>query len=313
MKRISMLLFSSLIFTTFHVASPSSLAASTINVNTNQQSSYGANIGWMNWRGDTTNGVVASEFWLSGHIWGANVGWIKVGATSVPPNNIAWQNTVATNFGVNIVGGGELRGFAYGANIGWLVFTNRHAGGLLLESEIPRLNYKTGNFTGFAYGANVGWISLSNAFARVKTDIIQNAPDTDSDTIADAWELQFSGSLATLGTATTSDFDGDGKSDRDEYVADTSPILQSDYLRIIALSANSAGSTSVVTWTSELSRCYGLDTRTNLLSGTWTNTLLDAGTGVISPDPSNSTTRTAGHVATSNRFFQVRAFKPLTP
>jgi len=83
-----------------------------------------------------------------------------------------------------------------------------------------------------------------------------------------------------------------GKIDRAEHQADTSPIDTSDYLRIIAISASS---TSVVTWTSELSRCYGLDTRTNLVSGTWSNTLLNAGAGVIPPDGSTTTRTAHGH------------------
>ena len=48
-------------------------AASTINaVN---KYAYGANIGWMDWRGDTNRGAVIGEYVCSGYIYAANVGW----------------------------------------------------------------------------------------------------------------------------------------------------------------------------------------------------------------------------------------------
>src|SRR5437588_1415892 len=58
----------------------SSLAATTINP-TNKYA-YGANIGWIDWRGDTNNGAVIGEYVCSGFIYSANVGWINLGSGS---------------------------------------------------------------------------------------------------------------------------------------------------------------------------------------------------------------------------------------
>src|SRR5437899_599745 len=126
-------------------------AATTINAT--NKFAYGANIGWMDWRGDTNNGAVIGEYVCSGYIYAANVGWINLGSGS-PFNGIQYQNLSAVDFGVNQDGLGNLRGYAYGANIGWINFENNGA---------PKVNLKTGNLTGYVWSANCGWISLSNA------------------------------------------------------------------------------------------------------------------------------------------------------
>src|SRR6516164_9428175 len=80
---------------------------------------YGANIGWMDWRGDTNNGVVIGLRFCSGWIYGANVGWICLGS-GAPANGLQYQNNSAADYGVNVDPSGNLRGYAYGANIGWI-------------------------------------------------------------------------------------------------------------------------------------------------------------------------------------------------
>src|SRR5688572_4683280 len=140
-------------------------AATTINaVN---HFGYGANIGWMDWRGDVANGAVIGEYICTGSIYAANVGWISLGS-GTPTNGIRYQNNSASDYGVNHDGAGNLRGYAYGANIGWITFTNRDAGGGTYEG--PKVDLITGRMSGFLWSANCGWISLSNAFAFVQTD-----------------------------------------------------------------------------------------------------------------------------------------------
>ena len=80
---------------------------------------YGANLGWMDWTGDTANGAVIGDYVCSGYLYAANVGWINLGSGS-PTNGIRYQNLTAGDFGVNHDGVGNLRGYAYGANIGWI-------------------------------------------------------------------------------------------------------------------------------------------------------------------------------------------------
>src|SRR5688572_28820105 len=122
----------------------STQAATTVNpVN---RFSYGANIGWMDWRGDVANGGVIGEFACSGYIYAANVGWIHLG-DGTPANGIRYANNSATDFGVNYDGAGNLRGFAYGANIGWLNFTNRDASGAIYDG--PKVDLLTGRLSGY--------------------------------------------------------------------------------------------------------------------------------------------------------------------
>jgi hypothetical protein len=272
-------------------------AASTIS--TNNSFAYGANIGWMDWRGDAgTNGVVIGEFVVSGHIYAANVGWISLGSGS-PTNGIQYTNNSANDFGVNNLGDGRLRGFGYGANIGWVNFE---------PTGDPRINLLTGNFSGFAYSANCGWISLSNAQAFVKTDFCVAGADTDGDGIADAWELQRAGNLTTL--TGTGDADGDGVKDVDEYRADTNPLDPSDGLRITAIAANAPGDTATLTWTSRPTRLYQVQSRTDLVAGAWAT---NSPPGLVSPDFGLTTTRSVTDAPVSNRFYRVQAIQPLKP
>src|SRR5687767_10130203 len=71
-------------------------AATTINpVN---RFAYGANIGWIDWRGDVANGAVIGEFVCSGYIYAANVGWIHLG-DGAPANGVRYLNLSGDDFG----------------------------------------------------------------------------------------------------------------------------------------------------------------------------------------------------------------------
>ena len=279
---------------------------STISTNAAEQLSYGANIGWMNWHAEITNGVVVGEFVLKGFIYAANVGRIYLG-NGDPTNGIQYSNASTNDFGVNNLGTGELSGYGYGANIGWVVFTNRHAGGLMLSTDVPGFDLVTGRFAGYAYSANCGWISLSNAFASVKTDFCVPGADLDGDGISDAWERQYGGT--NLFNA-VSDADGDGVKDVDEFRADTNPTDITDNLRITAISANSIGSTSTVVWTSKPTRLYQVQSRDSLVTGSWST---NSPPGLVNPDVGLTTTRNTPGAVTSNRFFRVQAIQPLKP
>ena len=269
-------------------------ATSTINV-TNRYA-YGANVAWIDWRGDDgTNGAVIGEFVCSGYLYGANIGWIHLGSGS-PTNGFAYSNLATNDYGVNHDGAGNLSGYAYGANIGWLNFEAQGA---------PKISLLTGNFSGSVYGANIGWISLSNAFAFVQTDAFDPGPDSDLDGIPDAWEYKHAGDLITMDA--TTDNDGDGVKDIAEYVADTDPFNVADYLRIVRLSINSVGSTGTVTWTSHPTRLYQVESRVDLVAGSWTT---NTPPGLVAPDAGTLTTRAVPDVAATKRFFRVQALLP---
>lgn len=280
-------------------------AATTIN--SANRFAYGANIGWIDWRGDVTSGAVIGEFVCSGFIYGANVGWINLGDGS-PANGIRYQNNSGTDFGVNHDGAGNLRGFAYGANIGWLFFTNRAGDGATYDG--PRVDLRTGRLSGFIYGANVGWISLSNLFAHVQTDAIPGGTDSDNDGIPDGWELQYAGNLTTLNGS--GDNDGDGVPNSQEYLADTNPLDANSNLRITAYAASSGGTANTITFTSRPTRLYEVQERTSLNPGLgvlW----FDTGLGLIAPDAGPTTTRAFSDAPSQTRFFRVEAIRPLSP
>src|SRR5260221_3320738 len=233
-------------------------AAATIN--SSNKYAHSANLGCMDWRGDANSGVVIGEYVCSGYIYAANVGWIHLGSNA-PANGIRYQNNSATDYGVNHDGQGNLYGCAWGQNIGWLVFTNTTATGPLVSTHVPRVDLKSGKLGGYAYSANCGWISLSNAFAFVQTDTIAGGADSDANGLPDAWERQ---NFGALGVNPNADPDGDGMSNKEEYLAGTNPNDPNDDLAITAFGALPGGTMAAITWKSTLTRCYYLQQRLDL-------------------------------------------------
>ena len=133
------------------VFSFSTQAFSDSSINAIHRYAYGANVGWLDFRGDNIQGAVLGQFYATGYVWSANCGWICLG--NGPTNGFAYSNTSVNDWGVNHDGLGNLRGYAYGANIGWINFE---------ENGNPTVHLQHGRLSGFIYGANVGWIDLSN-------------------------------------------------------------------------------------------------------------------------------------------------------
>lgn len=150
------------------------VASAATTIDAANKYAYGANLGWLDWRGDVTNGAVAGLQVCSGNIYSANVGWIALGDGS-PVNGSAYLNNSAADFGVNRDAAGNLRGFAWGANIGWIAFETNGS---------PKMDLLTGNFSGFAYSANCGWISLSNATAFVQSTVFAGVAGSASSKIS---------------------------------------------------------------------------------------------------------------------------------
>ena len=278
-------------------------AATTINaVN---KYSYGANIGWIDWRGDVANGAVIGAFVCSGSIYAANVGWISLG-DGAPANGVRYGNDLATDCGVNHDGAGNLVGYAYGANIGWLTFTNRASDGTAYDG--PKVNLLNGRLTGFVWSANCGWISLSTAQGFVQTDTMDCGPDTDGDGIPDMWELQFAANLGILNGA--GDTDGDGLSNAEEFEADTNPLDANSRLRVTSTVKPTSVSPTTLVWTSSPTRQYRIHSSPDVGAlFPWP----EIGLGLIVPDAGASTTRNLAPTADPYRFFVIEAIKPLQP
>ena len=257
---------------------------------------YAANAGWINAQGDITNGAVVGQAYLAGYLWSANCGWIGLG--NVPTNRWRYANASVTDWGVNHDGAGQLTGYAWGANIGWITFEQTYGQ--------PRIDLCNGNLSGYAWGANVGWISLSNAQAYVQTTRFDPGPDSDGDGLPDPWELAHTNTLNALNGG-THDQDRDGVTDAEEYAADTDPLNDADFLRIVSVSTS--GSTNSLAWTSRPTRLYRLEATNTLVgTGAWT----DVGPGLLGPPLVSPMTQTLSGVTATTRFYRVQAVMPLS-
>ncbi len=259
---------------------------------------YSANAGWLDFRPSEVDGVVVTETYLSGKVYGANIGWIDMGDGS-PTNGHTYSNSSATDFGVNLSESGQLTGYAYSANVGWINFEQTHGK--------PSIDFATGQFHGSAYSANIGWIALetqNQAFFLVTETL--GCPDTDQDGIGDAYEMFHFHDLTTANLLT--DSDGDGVSDILEYSANTNPLDANSYLRITAHVFNASFKKVALTFTSSANRTYSIEHDTDLVAP-WT----DSGLYTFSPDLGPSTTRTVEFPTGPRRFFRVLAHKPLQP
>jgi hypothetical protein len=277
------------------------LPNSTIN-NTNAYS-YGANIGWMNWRPSAATGVVIGEYVCSGWIYAANVGWINMGS-GFPANQIQYSNASGTDFGVNYMieatspGMAKLRGLAYGANIGWINFE---------PTGNPRLRFSDGRMEGYAWSANCGWINLGDGTFAVQTDSVTPGHDSDADGMADAFEfIHFAG----LGANPNADSDGDGMTDLEEYLNGTNPLQSTDRLRVTQFSTNAGGTSSLITWTTTPSRLYRIEFKNDMIAVDWT---ADPAFSIITPDAGSLTQRPITAASSARRFYRVRAIRPLMP
>ena len=269
---------------------------------------WSGNLGWIEGtpnRPSAGDGFRFGEFSCSGYLWSANTGWIHCG-DGTPADGIQYANNSNTDYGVNHVGTGELSGLAWSANTGWINF-----GWWTLDPtnpNRPRVNLQTGSFSGYAWGANTGWINLGTGI--LKTDVMI-VTDTDNDGISDAFEIAYTGNLTTM--TATSDWDGDGQSDKMEYLALTNPFSAQSLFKVTQINPLTAGgTTTALTWTSSRARIYRIETSTDLgLADNWEKSLLDPET--FTPDEGSTTTRNTLNPSAPKRFFRVQSLIPLQP
>ena len=270
---------------------PSARLQAATTIDATNKYAWGANLGWMDCRGDTNNGAVIGEYVCSGYLYAANAGWINLGNGS-PPGGIYYTNTTADNWGVNQDGQGNLRGYAWGANIGWINFESTGA---------PKVNLLTGVLSGYVWSANCGWISLSNALACVQTDTIQPGALAPNG-LPIAWLLA---NFGTTNVDANADPDHDGMSNGQEYLAGTDPNNGSDYLHVTAITHGVYGPTyTTLLWTSEPNRFYVVQ-QANALGG-----LPFADRFVL---PFAGANNVGFDDYQTNSFYRIRVFRPLMP
>ncbi len=109
-------------------------------------------------------------------------------------------------------------------------------------------------------------ISNSEGFAVSGNAMLQvTVTDTDNDGLQDAWEQARFGNLTST---PTQDPDGDGRNNREEFLAGTDPKSGNDFLNAF-VSTNPAGSGVVISFTAQSRKSYTVLYKNNLSDATW--------------------------------------------
>jgi hypothetical protein len=247
-------------------------------------------IGTIDWRPGSAFGAQINPYYCSGFLYGPQVGWINLG-NGAPADALRYRNDSAGDFGVNVLPSGALRGFAYGANIGWISFEDRGN---------PRVNWANGELSGAIYSANTGWIPLEGLDGHLRVESMGQLDDRDADGLPDAWEIRYAGNVQEM--SIRSDSDGDGQSDRDEFLSGTDPFDPSQYLGRLILSRDARS----ISWPTQAGFVYHVESSRFVGPGAnWKKIS-------VAPITGTGLTVSVGLPLDSGAFFRVRSFPPLS-
>jgi hypothetical protein len=240
-----------------YIAGSQAMAAVNVGIDPTNKYAWTENTGWANCA--PTNGGVTMHFngtsgYLTGFAWDENIGWIKLGDDSGGPYN----NTSATDWGVNLDAASNLSGYAWGENVGWIKFNPDHGG--------VTVDMATGRFDGNAWGENIGWLRFKGT-----------APDYNVRTLAFDKQPRGTPNWWLNLYSVAEDYDeGDLMPAWQEYVSDTDPTKATSYFHI-AISNLPPTTVYFVSFPSSSRRYYTLQSRDNLRFGDWTNVTAQIG------------------------------------
>ncbi len=269
--------------------------AETTTISTSNKWAWSVSTSWINCRPSTTNGAIIGQFICSGYFYSTTTGWIHLNNGNAPTNGFQYTN-LGNDWGVNHLGDGRLRGLAWAESTGWVNFE---------DSGNPTVDLETGRIHGSAWGESIGWIVFDSTSAYLKTVTMPSGSDTDSDAIPDMWELEMTGQTNLLKSG-TNDWDNDGLTDYEEYIAGTDPTDKDSQLKLTGLSIN--GTNLSITWSSELSRLYRIEENEDLTDADgWQ----ECGIGTLCPT-SAATTQALDVGSHTQLFCRIKALVPFS-
>ena len=112
--------------------------------------------------------------------------------------------------------------------------------------------------------AVISCTSSSWTSADVTATELDNDPDSDGDGLPDDWEQQIvdddpSDEIDSIDDVLPGDdYDGDGRTNEEEWIANTDPTDETSYLAFIAVSPVTGSSSVMISWTSNQERSYSV-------------------------------------------------------
>src|SRR5207244_9334622 len=91
--------------------------------------------------------------------------------------------------------------------------------------------------------------------------------DSDGDGLDDDWEMTYFGDLSRDGRG---DFDRDGQTDREEFLAGTNPTNDASLLRVLTLMGLNGGSARLL-WSAVPGRTYRVQFKDSVSDPQWTD------------------------------------------